>query len=357
MRTAFLVVLLVCGSSARWTEQKANEWYDRRGWQVGSNFVPSSASNQLEMFQAATWDPVTIDRELGWLQSLGFNSVRVFMHNLLWETDANGFFIRLDAFLELTTKHKINVLAVIFDSCWDGYPKIGKQLEPIPGVHNSRWVQSPGFEIVHNRTAFNTLERYVTSLLTRYRNDKRISMWDLWNEPDNSGYATTLIAPLLAQTFTWAEAVGLSQPVSSGVWGFGNLNTNEVAHVQLSRSDVISFHSYDPVAKLTSQVQIIRSITGNRPLINTEYMARPMGSTFDPNLGFMKSQRISAHNWGSVTGRSQTKYPWACDSKTPCKTEPPVWFHDIFFTNGTAYRPAETAYLRALNHPLPFERS
>jgi len=55
----------------RWSAEKANAWYDRLPWLVGCNFIPSTAVNQLEMWQAETFDADTIDRELGWAKGVG----------------------------------------------------------------------------------------------------------------------------------------------------------------------------------------------------------------------------------------------------------------------------------------------
>ena len=78
-------------STARWAKERARRWYDETGWLLGCNFVPSTAGNQLEMWQADTWDAATIDRELGWAERLGMNSVRVFLHDLLWSCEGQAF--------------------------------------------------------------------------------------------------------------------------------------------------------------------------------------------------------------------------------------------------------------------------
>src|SRR5687767_15506807 len=96
----------------RWPAQQANAWYAKQPWLVGANFGPSTAINQLEMFQADTFDLETIDRELGWAKDLGFTSMRVFLHHLLWEQDSEGFLERLDQFLEVAEKHEIGVMIV-----------------------------------------------------------------------------------------------------------------------------------------------------------------------------------------------------------------------------------------------------
>jgi endo-1,4-beta-mannosidase len=172
-------------ASQRWSEETARAWQQKTGWLVGCNFLPSTAINQLEMFQADTFDLQTIDRELGWAQSLGFNSVRVFLQNQLWDQDSQGFLGRLDDFLAVAAKHDIGVMWVLFDSCWDPYPKLGRQRAPRPRLHNSGWVQSPGAEALRDPAKQPALEAYVTGVVGRFRDDPRVQAWDVWNEPDN----------------------------------------------------------------------------------------------------------------------------------------------------------------------------
>ena len=183
----FAAPFAVAGEKAnRWSCDMANAWHDEHGWLVGCNFIPSTAINQLEMWQADTFDLATIDRELGWAKSIGFNSVRVYLHDMLWEQDAAGFLDRIDNFLKVTDKHEIGVMFVLFDSCWDPFPKLGPQLAPKPHVHNSGWVQNPGAEVLKNPAKHEeALRSYVIGVVGRFRNDRRIQVWDVWNEPDN----------------------------------------------------------------------------------------------------------------------------------------------------------------------------
>ena len=140
----------------RWTEAEANAWYAKQPWIVGADFLPSTAINELEMWQAETSDPKTIDRELGWAEAAGMNTMRVFLHNLLWEQDPEGFKKRIDEFLAISARHHIRPMFVLFDSCWDPFPKLGPQHPPIPGVHNSGWVQAPGTAILKDPAQFPT---------------------------------------------------------------------------------------------------------------------------------------------------------------------------------------------------------
>src|SRR5271167_837992 len=226
---ALLLGFAVCShaQTARWAEKTANDWYAQQPWLVGSNYIPSYAINELEMWQADTFDPKRIDIELGWAESLGLNTMRVFLHDLLWKQDPEGFKKRIDIFLNIAQKHKIKPLFVLFDSCWDPNPKLGKQHAPTPGVHNSGWVQSPGAERIDDRRYTGTLQDYVTGVLTQFRNDDRVLGWDLWNEPDNPAnqYRNVerpdkleRVAELLPQVFAWARSVDTCQPLTSGVW-------------------------------------------------------------------------------------------------------------------------------------------
>lgn len=342
--------------AARWSEEKAAAWQRETGWMVGCNFSPSTAINQLEMWQADSFDPATIERELAWAQSLGFNSVRVYLHHLLWEQDPKGFLDRIDRFLAIADRHGIGVMLVLFDSCWDPFPRLGKQRDPKPGLHNSGWVQSPGAEVLKDPARHDGLKPYVLGVVGRFAKDHRVHAWDVWNEPDNtnrSSYGSQepankveLMLPLLKKAFAWCREAGPKQPLTSGVW-IGTWPDPEklspTEQVQLGQSDVISFHSYAPLAELNECIKNLRRY--NRPLLCTEYMARPNGSRFDPNLGAMKEQGVAAYNWGFVDGKTQTIYPWDSWQK-PYAAEPPLWFHDIFRRDGSPYDPREVEYIR-----------
>jgi D-alanyl-D-alanine carboxypeptidase len=339
----------------KWSREKAQAWGRERGWLVGCNYIPSTAINELEMWQADTFDPATIDRELGWAEGLGFNSIRVFLHNIPYEQDREGFLKRIDQFLEIADRHKIGVMLVLFDAVWDPNPAPGKQREPRKGLHNSGWVQAPGRAILEDPKKQDELEGYIKGVVGRFKDDKRVHAWDLFNEPDNTNGSSygkeepankpRLCLELLRKEFGWARAVDPSQPLTTGVWvgEWTEDKLSPMARLQLAESDVISFHDYSKLPKLQERTESLRRY--GRPILCTEYMARPMGSTFDPCLGYLKEQRVGAYNWGFVDGKSQTIYPW--DSwKKPYDSEPPVWFHDIFRKDGTPYRPEEVAYIR-----------
>ena len=344
---------------ARWTEQEANDWYAKQPWLVGSDYIPASAINQLEMWQADTFDPKRIDTELGWAQSLGFSTMRVFLHDLLWKQDAEGFKHRIGEFLEISSKHHIRPLFVFFDSCWDPNPHLGKQHDPVPGVHNSGWVQSPGAKALEDPTQYPRLEAYVKGVVGAFAKDDRILGWDLWNEPDNDGGGnyqaeeaknkSQLVLALLPKVYAWAREAGATQPLTSGVWN-GNwgddANLSPTEKVQLSESDIVTFHSYEKPEVFEQRILSLQHF--HRPIICTEYMARTIGSTFQGSLPIAKKYHVGAINWGFVAGKTQTINPWDSWQHPYIDHPPTMWFHDIFRPDGTPYREDEVQLIRQL---------
>jgi hypothetical protein len=344
---------------ARWTAERANAWYAKEPWLVGSNYIPSDAVNELEMWQADTFDPKRIDTELGWAQSLGMNTMRVFLHDLLWKQDADGFKKRVDTFLAICAKHKIRPIFVLFDSCWDPNPVLGKQPPPRPGIHNSRWVQSPGAAVLANPADYPRLEQYVKGIVGAFANDQRVLAWDIWNEPDNfnaSSYKdgsksqkVKEVLYLLPKAFAWAREAQATQPLTSGVWQ-GNWSDpsklSEMDKEQLELSDITSFHNYEAPPSFEMHVKWLQQY--GRPIICTEYMARPVNSTFEGILPIAKKYKVGAVNWGFVAGKTQTYLPWDSWQHPYIKHVPAVWFHDIFHPDGKPYRPEEVAFIRKM---------
>jgi hypothetical protein len=357
---AFVVPLYAAdppASNQPWSAARANEWYSRQPWLVGSNFIPSTAINELEMWQANTFDLQTIDRELGWAQGLGMNTMRVFLHNLLWKQDSAGFLKRMDAFLTVADKHHIRITFVLLDSVWDPRPKLGKQREPRPHVHNSGWVQAPGADILKDRSRWEPeIKPYIVSVISHFRSDKRILIWDLMNEPDNDSVQYKdeelpnkgeVALLLLKREWQWARSAHPSQPLTSGVWkgDWSETGLSAMARFQLENSDVITFHCYGPPDDMKKRIESLSRF--KRPIICTEYMARALGSTFASILPVLKENHVGAYNWGFVNGKTQTIYPWDSWEKT-YSGEPKPWFHDIFRKDGAPYDPAETALIKKL---------
>lgn len=348
MKKILLFTIAACSAlctfaQTRWTAEKANNWYKQQEWPRGCNYQPNTAINQLEMFQAATFDPQTIDRELGWAQDLGFNAMRVFMHHVAWTSDKAGFKKRLNQYLDISSKRGIKTILVFFDDCWNDEYHAGKQPEPKVGIHNSGWVRDPGTAIRNNPDSLKMLEAYVKDILTEHKNDNRILLWDLYNEPGNQQYFNNSL-PLLKMIFGWARAINPSQPVSAGVWNWGEKFT-ELNKFQLENSDVITYHNYGYTDAHKKRIAELKQ-TG-RPLVCTEYMARKNGSLFSNIMPILKQEKIGAINWGFISGKTNTIYAWG--TPMPDGKEPDLWFHDILRKDGTPFSKDEVELLKTLN--------
>jgi hypothetical protein len=339
----------------RWSPERARAWYFDQPWLVGCNFIPSTAINQLEMWQAETFDRATIDRELGWAARLGMNTIRVFLHDLLWNADPDGLCGRISSFLSTAAKHGIATMFVLFDDCWHDGAKLGPQPHPVPGQHNSGWLQAPGHSVIASRSALPRLEAYVRGVVGAFANDNRIVAWDIYNEITNGFLPGQALAEgdreaayeaalrkraermplhleLLDLAFAWARSASPQQPLTAGMFLPDRVLNDRLA----SLSDVISFHCYESSDRLSTLIARLRR--HERPLLCTEYMARTRGSDFRAALPVFKRDQVGCYNWGLVNGKTQTHISWTGESGR--------WFHDILRADGTPYDDAEVALIR-----------
>ena len=337
----------------QWTEQEAADWFADQARPIGMNYAPRTAVNQLEMWQAETWDPDTIDQELAWADEVGFNTARVFLHDQVWEQDGDAYLDRIDDFLDIADSHGIRVMLVFFDGVWHPNPVSGPQPEPTPGVHNSQWVQSPGAEVLADATRMAELEPYVTAVVRAFRDDPRVLVWDLFNEPDNSNLLSygdleldatiksERALELLILAKEWALAEEPVQPLTAGVYQGEWSDPEKLSPLNafmLQELDVVSFHTYSDAVTVSVQVSALQAY--GRPLLCTEYMARPLESTFQDILPVFDAEDVGAYNWGFVDGRIQTLYSWG-SWLVPEDETPEVWFHDVLHADGTPFDAAE----------------
>jgi len=326
----------------RWSNERANAWYAVQPWLSGCNFQPSTAINQVEMWASDTYDASTIDKELGWAEELGFNVVRVYLSSEVWKIDPSGFKKRIENFLSICDKHKIKPIFVFFDDCWNEETVQGKQPVPKSGVHNSGWVQDPACSLRADTTKlFPVLEKYVEDIIGTFKNDKRILMWDLYNEPGNSQHGISSL-PLLKNVFKWGRQINPTQPLSAGIWYFGSTELNTF---QIENSDVITYHNYNDVSDHQMWINFLKVY--DRPMICTEYMARRNNSLFQNIMPLLKQNNIGAINWGFVSGKTNTIFAW--DEPKPDAKEPPLWFHDIYRQDKTPFDLKEIDFIKRMN--------
>ena len=341
----------------RWSENKSKEWLDRNGWLIGCNYIPSNAINQLEMWQEASFSPGLINKELSWSATLGFNTVRVFLHHLLWEQDPQGFLRRINHFLDIASSHGIKTMLVLFDSVWDPFPKLGSQPSPRLNVHNSGWVQCPGYDVLNDPNNYDKLHSYVEGIVSHFKKDDRVLIWDLFNEPDNMNitsykdddyafHKAELSMSLLKKTINWVRVINPDQPLTMAPWKDDwscDTKISALDNYMFTHSDIISFHCYEKKEDLEKRILTLQRF--GRPLLCTEYMARPFGSTFENIVPVLEKYNVGGYSWGLVAGKTQTHCPW--DSwEFKYESEPELWFHDIFRADGEPYRPEEVEFLK-----------
>ena len=366
-----LTALISCGNSTekkaevkkeekkeiatQWSVEKAQDWGKKQPWLVGANFGPSDASNQLDMWQSDTWNPELIDKELGWAADLGMNTIRVYLHYFPYRDDKDGFMKRMDEFVAISAKHHIKPMFIFFDDVWNPNPKAGKQPEPKKHLHNAGWVQSPGQDILWSPEKHAQLKPYVQDVMNHFKDDSRILLWDLYNEPQNTNGSSykdegkeKYSMMLLKEVFEWAREVNPSQPISSGGWIGDWTNPDSLStfnQFMFDNSDVITYHNYNDVEDFKRVSEALKRY--KRPMICTEYMSRGNKSLFETILPYMAEENIGGINWGLVAGRTQTIYPW--DSWwVEYTAEPELWFHDIFRQDGSVYKQSEVDLIKKL---------
>ncbi|HDY65321.1 MAG TPA: hypothetical protein ENH84_03690, partial [Phycisphaerae bacterium] len=339
---AVLVGSFSAVGARQWSPEQAWQWYGRVGAIKGCNYLPRTAVNMTEMWQGETFDPATIDEELGWAEEAGYNSVRVFVQYLVWKDDADGLKKRIDKFLSIADSHAISTMMILFCDCsFAGKePYLGKQDDPVPGVHNSGWVPSPGLKRVTDKSVWGDLEKYVKDIVGSFAGDKRILIWDLYNEPGNSRMGEKSL-PLAEAAFAWAREVNPSQPVTIGAWSSFN---GPMSKRLMELSDVVSFHGYDGPEGIDAKIKICRQY--GRPIICTEWLRRQVGNTFASILPIFAENRVGGYHWGLVAGKTQTYMHWGSKKGSPM---PKVWQHDVFHSDGKPYDAKEMQLLKAFS--------
>ena len=351
----------------RWTPSDAQAWWAARPWLCGFNFLPSSAVNFIEMWHRDSFDAATIERELGWAADLGFNAFRINLHYLVWKHDRSGLIERLDRVMGIADRLGIGTIPVLFDDCGFGgfEPEYGPQPDPRPGIHNSRAVASPGRALLREASERDGFEAYTRELVAHFRDDPRVVFWDLYNEPGNhmvfgpdgaEVYTPDFSAhslALLRDCFVWARAEAPTQPLTVGAWNTPVAGVvqaayeTEIDRTALELSDIVSFHAYLATDKVAAILDALER--RGRPMICTEWMARPVGSLIADQLRMFRGRGVGCVQWGLVKGRTQTWLPWPEElvAAHGGHADRSIWFHDILDEAGEPYDANETETLRA----------
>ena len=329
------------GNFPRWPKEKAWEWYNRQPWPCGFNYLPANAISYTEMWMDYCFDPALMDRELVLAQSVGFNSLRVVLPFVVWEHEPEAFRQRLEKFLEICHLRGIGVMPCFFDDCAFGPivdPVFGKQPDLVPGWYANGWTPSPGRSMVRDPQTWPRLEKYVKDVIASFKDDARLWVWDLYNEPTNSGEGGEVAIPLVEKVCQWAREINPSQPLTVGQWN-DNAQLNDIIY---RHSDVVTFHDYFTPDGLENHIREIKR--QERPAICTEWLNRDKGSTVAECLPILRREGIGAMNWGLVNGKTQTHLNWG---HRPGQPDPAVWQHDLFRPDLSPYDPKEIALFKA----------
>jgi hypothetical protein len=342
LKILFLVflVLMVRGSQGaqaappRWSAEKAWKWYNSRPWICGFNYIPSNAVNYTAMWDKTSFSPDLIEKELALAETTGFNTVRVIIQYAVWKEDPGYLKQVFTQFLSICRKHGISVIPVLFDDCVFGPnvdPTTGEQPEPLEGWYAWAWSPSPGWTVVADTSKWDMLEKYVKDLLGTFSNNTDVILWDLYNEPaDNS-------LELVRKVFGWAREVNSSQPLTVCMFG-----SKDLLALSGANSDIITFHNYSPLQDITSNIAELKML--KRPVICTEWLNRPWGSTVESVLPMFYDKQIGCLHWGLVNGKTQTDLPWGHRPWDGTYTS--IWQHDIYTNDMKMYSPYEFVIFR-----------
>jgi len=346
-----------------WSKERANEWYNARPWIRGCNFMGSDCANRIDQWQEEGFEErlAVADTELELVAKTGFNSVRIIPEFFVWKHQHDGFMDRFERYIATAAKHGISCMIVFGNDCMP--PKeealrrlhLGKQNVDW-GYHGGRKVSQhgaqpgPGYHLLDEPELAKEHYEWVREIVTKYKDDERVIMWDVFNEPGNSN-RKNLSMPHLKEFFRIIREINPIQPLTVGIWntskGLGGIS--EIERYALENSDIISFHNY---GSYIENVKLIKELkTFGRPIINTEWLARCLDNNVQEIFPLFYLENIGCYNWGFVAGKYQTYEPWNSvweqyEENPDMKWDFTKWFHDLYRPNLRPYDPKEIELIK-----------
>ena len=197
----FIIALL-----ARATPMQASVPANTSTW-IGANYTPAYAANQIQMWHE--FKPEVIESELtAAVKYFGINTLRVYLHNIVYDTEKEVFLERIEEFLKICDRHGIKPGFVFFDDCWNHVGITIDTLPPVDGRHNGRWAALQDAE--RKDENLPKFKAYVQAVIAPHREDKRVLWWEIYNEP-NMGDAFSL--KLREAGYGWAKELKPIHPV------------------------------------------------------------------------------------------------------------------------------------------------
>lgn len=352
----------------QWSIEEINAWYDAQPWLTGFNFYPSTTINQTEIWQEYDHARVFADigKELSLAKSIGFNCLRTILPFELWQRCPEVFFRHLEEYLALCADFGIRVMPVLFDDCCvprERYQPMvfGKQPDPEPGYFGGSSVtcfettNSAGYTLIDDEGMDVQVENYIRQLMEHFRNDDRILVWNVWNEPGNSNRGSQSL-PMMTKVFGWLRQYDASQPLAADLFSAGcdfpdeylckpRVET-EIELAAVALSDIISYHYYGDYLHMRQFIQKLKEY--QRPLLCTEWLHRPMRSFIQTHLPLLKRERVGSFMFGFVNGKSQFNEVWEY-LKERKDMDTTLWMHDIFHSNFVPYDQEEIDVIKQCN--------
>lgn len=290
MNTAPLPAFLVCLflAAAVVAAPAADDYSSLRG----ANYVPSYARNDVQIWM--DYDAAVVDRELGYAERLKLNTVRVFLQVAVYEQDPQRFLDNFESFLSLCENHHIRMMPVIFDSCFGDFPDLGK-------YRDKDWMACPG----QNRLGpehWPAMRKFVRDVVGEHKDDRRIVMWDVMNEPTCTSFYQKeedkqRIHTFVWQALDWVKAQKPSQPRTVGM-----MFSSELPLVQ-DKVDVLAFHNYR--RDLREDIQGVRAIARKlgKPAIINEVVRNDQPAPYA--MPILYEEKIGWCFWELMLGSTQ----------------------------------------------------
>ena len=351
----------------RWSIDKAWTWYNSRPWLRGCNYMSADCANRVDQWQELGFEErfKTTESEFKLLKQTGFNTIRIIPEFVVWQQEHDGFMQRFERYLSLCNKYGISCMVVLANDCMP--PKTDKWEMPYIGEQHYDWGYhggkkhsqhgvhlgpAPHFYLDDEKSREEYL-KMVRELVTTYKDDERICVWDVYNEPGNSRRGAITL-PNVKRMFEVVRECDPCQPLTSGVFapkGDEDIPWTEVERYILDNSDIISYHSY---AKFLDHIRLIKRLKKEgRPIINTEWLGRTLGNTVFDNFPLFYLENIGCYNWGFVAGKYQTYEPWEAtwaqyEAGERTDVDFTKWFHDLYRPNHRPYDPKEIELIKEI---------
>lgn len=353
----------------RWSKERVWKWYNERPWIRGCNYMSRDCANRIDQWQEHGFEErfETTCEELKLAAETGFNSIRIIPEFYVWLKEHDGFMQRLERYVAAADKFGISCMVVFGNDCCP--PKeealnrlhLGEQHVDW-GYHGGRKIsqhgrfEGAGYSVLDDPETAEKFYEFVREIVEKYKNDERIIIWDVFNEPGNSRrYSMSHLH--MKKFFEIIRKIDPIQPLTAGIFSvsgyfdYGKLP--EIEKFGLENSDIISYHNYN--SYINNVLELKRLKEFERPVINTEWLNRCAGNNVEEMFPLFFLEKVGCYNWGFVAGKYQTYEPWNTiwdDLKSGAEYAKNYdftkWLHDLYRPSLNPYNPKEIEIIKTI---------